>query len=231
MLETHPTHSVTPAQAGAHLEIPPAPLGRSAPTTLRLWHHLRMDPGLRRDDTESGERSVREPNRRPKTYPSYPPPFPPMAYSPPSPCQSAVMTSGWAGTTAGEHGSPGSRMDADHQPDVDVAAETCWNTGMSIPKGGAARCVCEKSRRDGETRSHPSNPSRVKRDHGLAIARLNETRTQAALAYAPLSAPKPSPYIWCDEAAPLAGRFIHDASAACPVPQRAAARTRQGELT
>jgi len=31
------------------------------------------------------------------------------------------MTSGWAGTTAGEHGSPGSRMDADNQSDAGVA--------------------------------------------------------------------------------------------------------------
>jgi len=78
-------------------------------------------PGKARDDTAFEKWSVRKSIIEViKLIHLIPLPFPHGIFLP-SPCQSAVMTSGWAGTTAGEHGSPGSRMDADHQSDADVA--------------------------------------------------------------------------------------------------------------
>jgi hypothetical protein len=120
------------------------------------------------------------------TYPSYPRPQSLVPYSSPSTRQSAIMTSDEREDCRGAWVA---RLphDADHQPDGRCGVcGACALPTLSIPtpeRGLAARCACEKSRRDGEAPvSLPKLPFRGKRLATIALrAGQRQDRSSGAI--------------------------------------------------
>ena len=137
-----PTHGVTPAKAGVHLDIASQPQGRPVGTednshTSRQRRYPKMDPGLRQGDTELGmlQRQAQ------KTYP-HPLHHPPQ--STPSPRSCAVATNGRCGDNRGAWVAR-LCVDAKDQPDAGVCrigTKTCPQARIPdrpTRKGGCLR--------------------------------------------------------------------------------------------